>query len=185
MAALFKLLPLITLIIWAFQSARDKPLLIAALCLGACGDVILALGYFIPGLVAFLIGHCLYIALWLSTPGPKRWAMAIPMLVLLALALWLIVPGTGELQIPVTAYLLVIFVMALLAARSTLINGWGLAGVYSFLVSDFILAWHQFISPVAYSVWAIMVSYYLAQGLITLSVIQTNRSITTQVQLQQ
>ncbi|ARN76006.1 lysoplasmalogenase [Oceanicoccus sagamiensis] len=178
-AAFFKVLPIVILILWACRQAANRPLLIAALCLGGCGDVILALGYFIPGLVAFLIGHCLYITLWLSSPTKMRWAIALPMLVLLAISVWLIVPGSGDLQIPVAAYLLVIFVMAILACRSTLVNNWGLLGVYSFLVSDFILAWHQFIAPLGYSVLAIMVTYYLAQSLITLSVIQTTTTTTT------
>ena len=172
LAALFKVLPLWCLIAWAYTQAPQRRLLFPALLLGTCGDALLAFNLFIPGLLAFLLGHLCYSALWVKTRKSTSWVTALPAAGLMLMSLWFILPAVGELLVPVLIYLLVIGAMAVLASRSTLLDVWGMLGVYSFLVSDFIIAWNEFISPLAWSAPAIMVTYYLAQFLICVSVVR-------------
>ena len=163
---------------WVFQAQGRRSLLLLALALGGCGDVLLALNFFIAGLSAFLLGHCVYMALWLQTASTMRWIATLPIVLLLVAAMCWLIPETGDMQWIVSAYLLVIALMATLAARSRLINRLGLLGVYSFLVSDFLLAWNMYRAPIEYSVILVMSTYYLAQGLITLSVLSTSQKQT-------
>ena len=174
LAALAKVAPLLWLLFWAWQAGGPRGLL-AALALGGCGDVLLALDFFLAGLTAFLLGHLCYIGLWLrSTTTLRHWALLPTLLLMVAAAIW-VLPTAGGMLLPVAVYLLVIAVMALLAARSRLVNGLGLIGVYSFLLSDFLLAWQLYRQPLPLSLWLIMSSYYLAQFLICLSVLQCHR----------
>ncbi|WP_101757742.1 lysoplasmalogenase [Oceanicoccus sp. KOV_DT_Chl] len=174
-AAVFKVLPLLSLIAWAIVAAPGRPYLILALVLGASGDALLALGYFIPGLIAFLLGHLVYILLWRSAPvliiplSKKYVAAAI--ILAMVLAAVLILPSAGGLFWAIASYLLVITLMALIAMTSRLINHWGVIGVCSFLLSDFILAWNEFVDPISLSMPLVMISYYLAQYSICRSVI--------------
>lgn len=171
LAALFKVLPILLLAMWAYIELKGKSLLLAALLLGGVGDVLLALGYFIPGLMAFLIGHMAYILLWRTARVDLRWWLVIPIMLFMLVAAVLILPDTGELLLPVSVYLVVITVMAITAAGSRLINVWGVIGICSFLISDFILAWNEYVDPITMSVTWVMASYYLAQYSICRSVI--------------
>lgn len=172
LAATAKLLPILWLVLWAVTALGVRSLLPWALLLGGCGDVLLALNLFVPGLAAFLLGHLVYSLLWIRSGAAMRWWACVPTLLLMAAAFTLIIPNAGGMLLPVALYLFFIALMALLAARSRLVNGYGLLGVYSFLLSDFLLAWNLYRAPIEYSVLLVMTTYYLAQGFICLSVLQ-------------
>ncbi|MBI5583561.1 MAG: lysoplasmalogenase [Deltaproteobacteria bacterium] len=132
-------------------------LLAAGLVLCLWGDVFLALPglkWFRAGLVAFLLGHLLYVAAFTRLAPGADW-ISFGALVILAASggayLWLR-PHLGEMHIPVAAYILVITVMlfgALAVYRQT-----GLAfsgktmiflGATLFYLSDLFVARDQFV----------------------------------------
>lgn len=162
----------------------DGPvLLIASLIACALGDALLAQDNdrtFLAGLVAFLVGHVLYIALFYSLGSietvvaePVRLAVGAVMVIFAMLATLRLVPAAGALGPAVGAYITVIVAMGLSAL---LMPGWGVvAGALCFMASDTVLAMQKFMSPQndapqphGHFVW---ISYYVAQVLIALSVL--------------
>lgn len=162
-------------------------LLVAALLICAVGDALLAQDgdqYFLGGLVAFLLGHLVYIALFLAVAAGLGTGMATllgePWRALLVLAAFVatgalavrLLPAIGEeLRLPVIAY--AVAILAMLAAAATLPLPMVVAGAALFFVSDAILAAERFLleegSP--YSVVAgsaVWLLYYLGQMTITL-----------------
>lgn len=171
--AVLKILPLLVLLYWAWREAGAcRSLLLAALGFGMGGDLALAFGWFIPGLGLFLVGHIFYIALWCRELDFSRYLLLLPLLLLSGLGAAYLLPHTGEMTLYVAIYFAVIALMAAAASLSRLVNVFGLLGVYSFLLSDFIIGWNRFIDPLAWAATAIMVTYYLAQLLMLISVLQ-------------
>ena len=149
------------------------------------GDVLLMIspdGLFLFGLVAFLFAHISYIAGLreeLGTGGVWSWILAGFLAINVGRILRRIigairVKGENKLVIPVIVYGTVISIM-LYAAISTISDpGWKTnaaffvgAGAFLFWISDLILAWNKFVSPIRNGrVWNI-ISYHLGQiGLI-------------------
>lgn len=149
---------------------------VAALVLCLVGDVALLprVDRFVVGLGAFLVGHLLFIASFvdrgLDSP-PLGGIALIAAAVMIASVGNAIVKGASRsnpaLRRPVLAYLIVIAAMAAV--------GWAtgdplvVAGTTSFVVSDAVLGWRQFVRPVRAGGLVVMVTYHLALGLLTLS----------------
>ncbi|MBS2023127.1 MAG: lysoplasmalogenase [Deltaproteobacteria bacterium] len=136
----------------ALPSPRYRWLFLAALLCGASGDGLLAGGLFVPGLVAFLVGHVLYAIAFASEgarPRPASLAGPLGFAAVVISALW---PGLGPLRVPVLCYVGAIGVMASLAIdlwrrtrdRSALRAA---IGACFFVLSDAFIAWHKFKSP--------------------------------------
>ena len=151
--------------------------LLAALLGSLAGDVFLMFpGFFIPGLVAFLLAHLAYIALLRQDAplfaSPRAW-LGVGALALLAYAvLWTGGLPSG-LRAPVAAYVLAIAVMAALAIGRARLLGNAAArlvalGAICFLVSDTTLAINRFVSPLPHSAVWVLSSYYAAQCLIVI-----------------
>lgn len=171
--ALVKILPILLLMRWAWLEADSyRLLLILALGFGMGGDIAMAFSLFIPGLALFLVGHLFYIALWSRQLDYTRYWRLLPLLLLTAVGAYFLMPHTGEMIIYVAVYFFVITLMAAAATLSRLVNVFGIVGVYSFIVSDFIIGWNQFIEPLQWSPTVIMLTYYLAQLLMLVTVIQ-------------
>ncbi len=148
------------------------------------GDVLLISSdrMFLPGLIAFLFAHISYITGFLEQIGNiTAWSLILAIFIVFTISRLLrrIVgamrsQGENKLVIPVMVYGTVISMM-LYAAVSTLYNpAWKTTsaffvslGALLFCVSDAILAWNKFISPLTNGrVWNISL-YYLGQiGLI-------------------
>lgn len=157
-----------------FESQFKIRLLLALAC-SLAGDVALMFpGYFIPGLLAFLLAHLGYIALlklglaWF----PSRGAL-IAMLGLGALmyaVLW--IGGLpAALRVPVAAYTVAIALMAAQAiGRAVLLRdpaAWGVAiGAGCFMLSDALLALNKFVAPLPLAPLWVLGTYYAAQILI-------------------
>lgn len=158
-------------------------LLVAALALSAIGDACLAYRSdraFMGGLVAFLLGHLAYVALFMlggsGIDAVTGWRMALAVVMILAVAgsiatLWRGVPGA--LKLPVVVYSLAILGMGI--ASLTVPNPVVTLGAVLFMASDSLLAIGRFRGDLAegrgwmpYAVWAL---YYLAQAIITLGVL--------------
>jgi uncharacterized membrane protein YhhN len=170
---LLKGLSVSPLALWAWTKLKtgDGGRLGAALAFGSLGDVLLDMspGMFPAGLGAFLVGHLLYIWLFLSnrsrplllSSGEK--ALIGGLVVFAAvMAAWL-VPAVGPLAPAVVAYMAALVGVVIAA---TLLQGnprWLLIGAILFLVSDSILAVNKFKMPVPGREFLIWPTYYLGQ----------------------
>lgn len=159
--------------------------LLLALTASLAGDVFLMFaGFFLPGLVAFLLAHLAYIVrLRLGVPWlanrPAALAIAAYALTMFSLLAGLGLPAA--LRLPVAAYVAAIALMAAQAwGRATTLAHRDAAagaaarvaawGALAFVASDSLLAWNRFVQPIDVGsltapFW-VLSTYYLAQGLI-------------------
>ena len=180
--------PLTTLLVIAHAWQRGHPgelrrtALLGGLGLSLLGDVALLWPQqgFLPGLVAFLLAHLVY--LWAFTRGVRlaAWVPAfVGYAVLAAAVLAVLWPGVpGPLRAPVVAYVLCLAAMAAQTAcwwrarRGTvdgpLALGAALGGLL-FLMSDALLATNRFHTPLPLSALWILATYWAAQWLIASS----------------
>ncbi len=177
--------PLATALVFALArrarpavSARYRHFVLTGIGCSLAGDVLLMLpgDLFVPGLVAFLLGHACFIAALL---GDSRFAVpAWPLLACLAYgianlaALWGAI--AAPLRVPVVVYVAVLCSMtgqalaralrgdapARLAARGALL----------FMLSDSVLAWDRFRGPLPLASLWVLATYYLALWWIARSV---------------
>ena len=149
--------------------------LLAALVGSLAGDVFLLFpGYFVPGLVAFLLAHVAYLVLLRQGVGwfPSRHALAATLCVGAAMYAFLWTGGLpAGLRAPVAAYVTVIALMAAQAiGRATVQRdkaSWLVAvGAGCFMLSDSLLATNKFVMSLPLASFWILTSYYAAQVLI-------------------
>jgi uncharacterized membrane protein YhhN len=160
---------------------------IIGLVLSLAGDIFLMLPneQFIAGLISFLLAHIAYILGFSSV----KYVFSIPGLILLILVglvafevfrrLLSAIKTRGQrnLQIPVLIYTFVIGLM-LVSALLTLVspnNEWQSFpsllvsfGAILFFISDTLLAWHKFVTPIKFRDLLVIITYHLAQITITL-----------------
>ncbi len=177
----FKPLALCIAIAWVLtRDQGGRPLrgfdglLAAALGFSLLGDALLMFpGYFIPGLVAFLVAHLFYIALFKQGQHwfPSRRALLATLGVGVAMYAFLWSGLNSVLRVAVAAYVLVIALMAAQAiGRAAVLGGGAAAGVALgacfFMLSDALLATHRFAFALPMAQLWVLSTYYLAQGLI-------------------
>ena len=145
--------------------------------LSVVGDVLLELpmDLFVPGLVAFLLAHLVYIgALAL------RWRGLAPIAAVLFFAwggsaFFVLQPGLGAVTIPVAVYCAVIATMGWRASAG--VKGepdrrlamLAVAGAVLFMFSDTVLAFNKFHTPFGGARYLNMVSYWSGQLLLCLA----------------
>jgi alkylglycerol monooxygenase len=155
------------------QRAFDLKLL-AALVLCLAGDVFLMFpGYFIPGLVSFLVAHLCYLALFAQG---VRWfpsgRVLLATLTVAGLMYAFLFPHLQPvLKVAVAAYALVIALMAAQAIGRALVlrdaAAVGVAvGAGFFMLSDAVLAINRFAQPLPMAAFWVLATYYVAQVLI-------------------
>lgn len=139
------------------------------------GDVFLMLsGYFIPGLVAFLLAHLAYIvrlrqdAPWFASRRALLATLGVGA-AMYAFLWWGGLPAA--LRLPVAAYVAVIALMAAQAlGRATVWRDRAsvlvAAGAVFFMLSDSLLAVNRFVTPLPLAQLGVLATYYLAQCLI-------------------
>jgi sterol desaturase/sphingolipid hydroxylase (fatty acid hydroxylase superfamily)/uncharacterized membrane protein YhhN len=149
-------------------------LLMGGLAFSLVGDCFLMFpGYFIPGLVSFLVAHLFYIALfkqglpWL----PNRRALLATLALGAAMYAFLYNGLNPVLKIAVAAYVVVIGLMAAQAiGRATALRDRAslavAAGAGFFMLSDSLLATHKFAFPLPMAQFWVLATYYVAQLLI-------------------
>jgi uncharacterized membrane protein YhhN len=186
------LLPILMYWVYNFDTFKTKNLLLTALFFSWVGDIILMYAdkgelYFIFGLVAFLISHIVYIALFnrqLKTENNKNkliFLMGIGViLTYLSAMLLLLLPSLGDLKIPVIIYAIVISTMLLFAFKGSLhwqnpANIFILLGAIIFVASDSILAINKFYVALPNASFWIMITYLVAQFCITSGVLCLNK----------
>jgi len=188
MKILFKLIPMVLIIVYAFHRLPPKPalslrLVVMGLFFCMLGDAFIAVS-FVAGLGAFLVGHLFYVTGFLkaSRLNKMRLFAILPIgvytyIIGQNLIESLLVDGNDALVIPVIAYILVISIMALSAIITG--NRWAIVGSILFVISDSFLSWNMFVSEIAYSGVFIMTTYYLAQFLIASSLSSIGKMETT------
>lgn len=158
---------------------RMRWLLVALLC-SLAGDVALMFeGFFVPGLLAFLLAHLAYIALlkkdapWPSARRSTRLIAAVGIWMLLVLFFGGL---PSSLRGPVAVYVLAIALMAALAweRAARLRDGPSklvAAGAVLFMVSGVTLAIHRFVTPLPLSSAWVLGTYGAAQCLIVIGLL--------------
>jgi uncharacterized membrane protein YhhN len=164
-----------------FGAQHRSPMVIAALFFGWLGDIFLLWNdFFIFGLVAFLIGHLLYILVYrqyrYAQPtkaflATQKVRYVFPILLLGTGLVAILYPKLGDLKIPVLVYAVVLTLMSVVAFfrygyttdKSFLLV---MAGALLFMVSDSLLAVNKFLSTFPFSGIAVMITYCAAQYLI-------------------
>jgi len=157
-------------------------LLLAGLILCLGGDIFLALPQkpmFLVGLIAFLLGHLLYVFGFLTLVSISAWA-GVGSLVIICIStivfIWL-KPYLGPMLGPVIVYILVISLMligALAVFNSNGINAHGrllvLTGAILFYLSDLFVARNRFVKKGYVNRLVGLPLYYAGQYLLALSV---------------
>lgn len=175
-----KPVPVLALAAWV--SLVRTPLartVLVGLLLGAVGDVLLETGntaHFLPGLVAFLVGHVAYVVGFAREAPGWHWARLAPFVLLVVTVLLVTVPGLGAFAAPVVLYGCVIGLLLWRAAARVGVTqpawlAWlGLCGAALFAASDALIAVNRFVAPFTGAKAVILVTYWAAQALLTLSV---------------
>ena len=176
---IFKIIPMILIIVMAatqkVHSIKKYQLLIViGLVFCMIGDY--TLQWFLIGLTSFLIGHVFYIFAFSSTseqPVPT-WAKVSLLVYGVLMASWIATTvfksGETVLAFAVLAYISIILTMGWTALRTGSI--FAIIGALLFLASDSYLAINKFVMPLPFSHEVIMTTYYSAQLLIALSILQ-------------
>jgi alkenylglycerophosphocholine/alkenylglycerophosphoethanolamine hydrolase len=133
---------------------------------------------FLPGLVAFLLAHIAYIAGFNNEAmNFGAWEVFIAAMILLGafrilqrLVLALRSKGMNGLILPVEVYGLTISTMLFFAMRTITYSNWQAdeaalvsIGAFLFYISDIILAWNRFVSPIKNGRLLNIVAYHLGQ----------------------
>lgn len=179
-------LMLILIFYYALNSKKlgsAKHLIILALVFSWLGDVLLLLDkqfktFFIFGLIAFLVAHIFYIFYFWTIRKINNIANLPNASIFVGIAAYTLIlfgfvaPNVKDLIVPVAIYALVISVMfaASFIAFDFKLHAFGkicLAGTFLFLISDSILAINRFVAPFTLAPVLIMLTYAIAQLLIT------------------
>lgn len=153
-------------------------LILGGLAFSLVGDIFLMLpkDRFIAGLLSFFVAHIFYITAFAGDFGPYfGWGYLIPIVIYIAIFLKILLPHTGKMSLPVIAYTLVLAVFLWQASG----RFWTLAGdspaiaffgAVLFVASDSILAYDRFVKGFTFARLFVMLTYWLAQIFIALSV---------------
>jgi len=177
---LVKTMPIALLAVFAFFSIPGRPgrLLGLGLIFSGVGDILLELpfkGLFEAGMGAFILAHFFYIALFLRRPGltPGRGAIMGAM-VLFTLGFGvLLFPVLGPMKLPIYVYLGVILCMGVSACAGGNNHSLVIAGASLFILSDALIAYTRFVSPLENSSFWVMLTYYGAQALLAAGVFRS------------
>ena len=159
--------------VWRYAGTDAGRRIAWGLLAGAVGDVCLALpNGFLPGMIAFAIGHGLYVAAFLKWNRAPALVLLVPVSVYAGTGLWLMLPGAGALVLPLVVYVVVIWAMIWRAAacalepEENLLLRWGpLAGALLFGFSDTLIGIHRFTQPLPGAAFAIILTYWAGQAL--------------------
>lgn len=164
---------------WPMADGASVPvrvLLVAALVASLAGDVLLLPpGRFVPGLVAFLLGHVAYTLAFAQLGGSTIWLLVgivLAAVVALTVGRALVDAAQGAgLGAPVAVYLAAICAMAIAATRTGMPVA--IVGAWLFVASDSMLGWGRFRAPAEGSDrgaarlrLAVIVTYHLGQALL-------------------
>lgn len=153
-------------------------LILLGLLLSTLGDIFLMQpkDRFIPGLLSFLVAHVAYIiAFSMQLELTYTWALITPLFIIAILYLTMLWSSLAEMKVPVLVYMSIIVVMAWISGEryfslDSTASLYAFIGAIVFLFSDATLAFDRFKKQFHSAYGVIIVSYYLAQYFIALSV---------------
>ena len=131
-----------------------------------------------PGLIAFLLAHVAYIiGFGINAAPANAWDIFFAFIILLSAVriLQRFIPalrskGMNKLILPVEIYALTISIMLFFAVRTLADPAWQTnatalvsVGAFLFYISDLILAWNRFMSPIQNGRLLNIVTYHLGQ----------------------
>ena len=163
-----------------------KKWILAALFFSWAGDGLLLFEekdklFFLAGLSAFLLAHVFYIIFFHTVRVRENikangWLLLIVVLYY-ALLMWVLSPWLGDMKIPVRIYGIVISFMFMLAMhllelKNKIAGRYMMGGALLFIVSDSLLAINKFYQEFEGAGIAIMLTYGVAQFLITVGAIR-------------
>lgn len=166
--------PLTTGLVIVLAALADAPAgqrIVAVVALVFClgGDIALmpVVDKFVLGLASFLLGHAVFVGLFLQQGLDTPWLGVVAAVLAVVLAVTAgrrIVAGAvasdASLRIPVSAYLVVISAMTVLGWSTG--RPWVIIGSTAFVVSDSVLGWRQFVTEKRWMSVTVMVTYHLA-----------------------
>ncbi|HEY0426217.1 MAG TPA: lysoplasmalogenase [Pyrinomonadaceae bacterium] len=171
----------------------QKRLIMLALFCSWLGDVFLLFEkqnprLFVYGLGSFLAAHLFYIVYFYQIRTKNRVDTGLQILPVFAVLMYvislfaLLAPQLGKLQIPVAFYTLTLAIMLLtsihaFAAKNRDFAIFCVAGTSLFVVSDSLLAINRFYQPFAFAGVLIMLTYAVAQFLITVGALKNLESL--------
>jgi alkenylglycerophosphocholine/alkenylglycerophosphoethanolamine hydrolase len=166
--------------VWHYAGTGAGRRIAWGLLAGAVGDVCLALpNGFLPGMIAFAVGHGLYVAAFLKWSRAPALALLAPVSVYAGTGLWLMLPGAGAMTLPLVVYIIIIWAMIWRAAacaldpRENLLLRWGpLAGALLFGFSDTLIGIHRFVQPLPGAAFPIILTYWAGQALFAATAIK-------------
>ncbi|RYC52234.1 lysoplasmalogenase [Flagellimonas olearia] len=154
-------------------SEKFTKLILVALAFCLLGDVLLLdSGYFVFGLVAFLLAHLLFIVAFIQHKGFWfHWASFVVLFLIGGAIFFWLKPDLGDFMVPVLFYVLVITAMAwqgigLYLREKAKAYAWMALAVLFFMLSDTLLAINKFKAPFDNASVLILVTYWLSIGLI-------------------
>lgn len=154
-------------------STNFTKIILVALAFCLLGDILLLdSGYFVFGLVAFLLAHILFIVAFIKHKGFWfHWASFIVLFLIGGAIFFWLKPDLGDFMVPVLFYVLVITTMAwqgigLYLRDKTKAYAWIALAVLFFMLSDTLLAINKFKAPFDNASVLILVTYWLSIGLI-------------------
>ena len=185
---------MIFLILWFITSTSPGwswlgILILFGLILSLAGDIFLMLpaNWFLAGLIAFLLAQIAYIGGINETRIVFEWKILIFVAAILAVAIpiyirlrgSLITGGKDRLVIPVLIYVTVISIMVFSASTTLFKPDWSkqasvlvTIGAILFFISDALLSWNRFVSPLSQGRLISIIPYHLAQYFIAFGVLQ-------------
>ncbi len=175
---------MIALFLWLLTSAGLEGALFwfgLGILFSLAGDVLLMISFdrlFLPGLGAFLLTHLTYvIGFNLSLPEISVLGIGLGLVIGLGgarvvrrILASVIAKGQGHLQMPIAAYGIMISLMLLSAMLKQFDVAWEAgaaalvsAGAFLFYLSDLILAWNKFVTPIPHGRIYTLAAYHLGQ----------------------
>lgn len=188
---LVKCLPVISLMIFvllhgmnfseAYSYSRK---ILIGLVFSMLGDALLvwqSKGYFVHGLIAFACAHVMYASAFGFRPLKMQRGLVCS--VIAGLLYLLLYPGMKNESMEIFGFLYLFLITIMLwraVARVKFLNDmwtWtkicSFGGAFFFSISDFVIAYDKFMSPVPYATPIIMITYYIAQLGISMSVVDS------------
>lgn len=165
--------PVIALARWVTLARPRYGIIAAALYAGAVGDVLLEVSdsTFLAGVVAFLVGHLLYLGGLLRETTTLRPERAIPPLLVFVVMVGLLAQEIGTRAVPFAVYGLALAAVVWRAAARIGEPGidrrlaiYGTLGAASFMVSDAFIAIDRFLGDVPAGRWVIILTYWMGQA---------------------
>jgi uncharacterized membrane protein YhhN len=186
---------MLILLVYFWAEAGDfnsrKYLIMLALVFSWLGDIFLLFEkqnprLFIFGLGSFLVAHFFYIAYFLNVrkqnavKSPLRLLPTLAVLIYVVSLFVLLAPRLGDLQIPVAVYTLTLSLMLLASIhafdfKQDKFAKLCVAGTTLFVASDSLLAINRFYQKFALAGVLIMLTYALAQFLITVGTLESEK----------